>query len=159
VPKFVADSVEATGLKWVAPAFVGCQATSNTNQTIANNTLTAINWNTETFDSDGFHDNVTNNSRMTIPSGKGGKYLVTALLQIETNTSGVRLIYIYKNGSQVRYTQLTPTAARPSHLITCIVETVATDYLEIYVNQTSGTTQTYDTSGLEGEFNIAWLGA
>lgn len=70
-----ADSTATNGIKWAAlPAsgssFVGCRATGSTNQTISNTTQTTLNWNTETFDTDGFHSTSSNTSRMTIPSGK-----------------------------------------------------------------------------------------
>jgi hypothetical protein len=71
----VADSSTATGLKWAAPAgggFVGCSLYKTAVQSISNDTNTIINWDAEYFDTDGFHSNVTNNSRITIPSGKGG---------------------------------------------------------------------------------------
>lgn len=38
-------------------------------------TSTAQAWDSEDFDTDGFHDNVTNNSRLTPPSGKGINYV------------------------------------------------------------------------------------
>jgi hypothetical protein len=69
-----ADATTATGLKWAAAAssaaFVGCRLKQTANQTISNNTNTAIQWNSEDYDTDAFHDNSTNNTRITIPSGK-----------------------------------------------------------------------------------------
>jgi hypothetical protein len=160
-----ADSTEATGLKWAAPAsgstFVGCQVTSDTNPTLSNNTQTALAWNVERYDTDAFHSNVTNNSRMTIPSGKAGKYLVTAIAEFDNNTTGLRQLSIYKNGSATVTTYLTPSTTYPSAMITSVLNLAVNDYVEIYARQTSGSTQTIyiEQSGFTGEFSIAYLGA
>ena len=99
-----ADSSTATGLKWAAPAastptFVGCALTNSVTQSIANNTYQALTFNTEVFDTDGFHDTSTNTNRITIPSGKAGKYLVTVTATFATNGSGVRVMYLTKNST------------------------------------------------------------
>jgi len=160
-----ADSAETTGLKWVAPAsgstFVGCQVTSDTNPSLSNNTQTALAWNVERYDTDAFHSNVTNNSRMTIPSGKAGKYLVTAIAEFDNNTTGLRQLSIYKNGSNSVTTYLTPSTTYPSAMITSVLDLAVNDYVEIYARQTSGSSQTIyiEQSGFTGEFSIAYLGA
>ncbi len=65
-------------------------------------TLTAINFDTETFDTNTFHDNVTNNTRLTIPST--GYYSVTGIVNTDANAvayGGIRLngsTYIAKAG-------------------------------------------------------------
>jgi hypothetical protein len=53
-----------------------------------------IAFDSEDFDTDGFHDLVTNTSRITIPSGKAGKYLVwcmDARNAFNRTQSGVKL--------------------------------------------------------------------
>lgn len=40
---------------------------------------TVLPFQAEDFDTNTFHDNTTNNSRITIPAGKGGKYLIGAV--------------------------------------------------------------------------------
>ncbi len=145
MPKFVADSAETTGLKWAAPApsFVGCNIYRTTgNQSIPDSTATAIDFNAESFDTDTFHDNSTNPSRVTIPSGKGGKYLFTAWASFVGNGTGYRDMQLLKNG-----TTLTGSSAvgwKPdatgytAGTIAVILNLVATDYLEVLVTQTSG---------------------
>jgi hypothetical protein len=97
-----ADSAEATGLKWATPAapgFVGCQATATaTTQSYTQWVRVPINFPTETFDSNGFHDNSTNNSRITIPTGYAGKYLFYGSYSIGTVPSQA-FAYLTKNGS------------------------------------------------------------
>lgn len=52
------------------PAFRGARVKKSVAQTDADyTTATAITWDAEDFDTDTLHDNVTNNSRFTIPAG------------------------------------------------------------------------------------------
>ena len=58
-------------------------------------------WDSEDFDTDGFHSTSSNTSRITIPSGKGGKYLLVAQTTFASNATGVRIWKIFKNGSEL----------------------------------------------------------
>jgi hypothetical protein len=147
----VADSAETTGLKWQAPAsstpsFVGCVLGRTSDQSISNNTNTAVQWDTEQFDTDAFHDNSTNNTRVTIPSGKGGKYLVVGNAANDsgaTSDAGRMYASLYKNGVQIQYTFIdisTGTANYESWLIHTIVDLTAGDYIEWFVYQSFGKT-------------------
>lgn len=51
---------------------------NSTSQHIDNGSFTAYTFDSEYVDTAGYHDNVTNPSRITIPTGKGGKYLMMA---------------------------------------------------------------------------------
>ena len=101
----VADSAEATGLKWATPAsgstFVGVNALRtnvSTALTAATNITVALT--TEEYDTNAFHDNSTNNSRLTIPSGYSGKYQMSALMSNPSGTPGAyQVLYVFKNGS------------------------------------------------------------
>jgi hypothetical protein len=141
-----ADSAETTGLKWAAPAaatptYVGCSLADNTSQTLANNTFTAFTFNTEITDSDGFHSTVTNTSRITIPTGKGGKYLIYGVIgTIQSNATGLRFLRLYVNGAfadpQQRLT--VDTEGRVSLTLTEIRSLSAADYIELFGMQDSG---------------------
>jgi len=95
-----ADSAEATGLKWAAPAApaaVGCSLYMTASQSLANATQTTINWTNEIYDTNSLHDNVTNNDRITIPSGYGGKWLFTGLASFNSNATGYRFVRVFVN--------------------------------------------------------------
>ena len=164
IASIVADSAEATGLKWQAPAsgstFVGCSLKASADQTISNNTLTAVTWDQEDFDTDGFHSTSSNTSRITIPTGKGGKYQVNAFAQWDANATGDREIHIYKNGASVKKTELIPNASVfPSSTIMMIIDLVATDYIELFCFQTAGVNQVLYKSSTSGHFSVGYLGA
>jgi hypothetical protein len=142
VPKFVADSVETTGLKWVAPAaptFVGCSLTKSVAQSIANTTDTMVSFNVEDIDTDGFHDNSVNNERITIPSGKGGKYLITAQTFWADNSVGNRQLILFKNTTSVAFSLWGASAnPGPTPNLSFVVSAVPTDYFLLKCNQNTG---------------------
>ena len=141
-----ADSTTATGLKWATPSsgasFVGASVYKTAVQSIANNTNAALTFTNENFDTNSIHDNSTNTSRFTIPSGKDGKWLFTGIVTWGSNTTGYREIKIRKNNtaSTEVYNIMGPpsVAASPSMGVSYIADAVATDYFELYVKQTSG---------------------
>lgn len=162
-----ADSAEATGLKWAVPAsgstFVGC-AVTNYVQSINSGTWTALTYTVEDYDTDAFHNNSTNTSRMTIPAGKGGKYQLTASGDFnDIGTAGtLRGIRLYKNGAL--YESPTTGAVLRSifgNVGTCTntidwtITLAATDYLEIYAFQDTGSARNINNN----LFCITYLGA
>ena len=162
----VADSSTATGLKWATPAsgttFVGASVYKTASQTINNATETALTFNAEDYDTDAFHDNSTNNTRMTIPTGKGGKYLITATTAFFNNATGQRTVYIYKNGSTLFNTaQVAGVSGSIDAFVTTsyVVNVSAADYLEIKVFQNSGGTLTVFPDTSRTAFQISYLGA
>lgn len=98
-----ADSAEATGLKWAAPAaagsFAGVRVRKSANQSIPNATETVLTFDTETFDTDAYHDNSTNSGRLTVPVGKAGYYSIYFCIQWDVNATGDREVSLYINGT------------------------------------------------------------
>lgn len=85
-----------------APTFQGVRVKRSADVSIATSTASATSmaWDTETFDTDGFHEGVTNPSRFTVPAGMGGYYRVEAHFTYnESTTAGYRIAsFLYKNG-------------------------------------------------------------
>ncbi len=161
-----AASGEALGLKWAAPAggFVGCSLfDTNATQSIANGTNTALTWDSESFDTDGFHSTSSNTSRITIPSGKGGKYLFTGATFYAANATGVRVLKLFKNGNELFESNFNKgdgtnfTALN----ISALIDLVATDYIELVTLQNSGgNLNAYKNSApFYGWFATQYLGA
>jgi hypothetical protein len=89
------------GTTWINPlAAIGVQATKNATQSAPAATPTIVLFPTEDWDSSGFHDLVTNNSRLTIPAGLGGKYLVKGKVDFASGgTPGFTVLSINKNNA------------------------------------------------------------
>jgi hypothetical protein len=160
-----ADSAETTGLKWATPAsggstFAGCQLTGITGgQTISNNTDTALSFNVEVFDTDAYHDNSTNNSRITIPSGKAGYYQIGGLVDFDNSAVGSRLLNIKKNNVSYKTFYATASTTYPSGIIESIIYLSVGDYVELFVTQNSGTSQTVYADAVNGQFYAYFIGA
>lgn len=118
-----------------------CAAFHNTTQSINNAVLTALNLNSEDFDVGTMHDTAVNNTRVTIPSGQGGLYLLIGQASFATNSTGVRSVAFRKNGtttlSQVQVGAddgVSQSSVSHSH----IVVLAAADYIELMAAQSSG---------------------
>lgn len=113
---------------------------NDANQSIANNTLTALAFNSERFDNDTIHDNSTNNSRLTCKTA--GKYLITGQAIFDFHATGGRAVRIRHNGTtDIAVNQVQPpttSALTASMIITTIYDLAVNDYVELFVNQTSG---------------------
>lgn len=157
----VAASGETTGLKWVGA--IGAKVTRDAAQTISNDTITAISFDTEAEDTDGFWV-VGTPARITIPSGLGGEYLVTCVASFTGNGTGRREFWLYKNGSSIRRLLMPIDASVPANgTFSTRLSLVATDYLEVFVRQTSG--GNLDTAsvatwgqGAQPEITVSFLG-
>ena len=131
----------ATAPEWAAAttAFVGCALYKNASQTISNDATTAITFPQETFDTDGFHSTVTNTSRITIPTGQGGYYIVTATCLWADNSSGHRRWLLYKNGAVDFGVRTGASSAGGVGLTFAAVRNYAAgDYIEMFGYQNSG---------------------
>jgi hypothetical protein len=150
-------------IKWAAAGgastFVGCGVTKSTTQSIANATYTAVTFNTEDYDTDAIHDNVTNNTRFTIPSGKGGKWLTSGVVTFASNASGFRFVRLYKNGTAfIVPAGVPPVNGDTTQLAFSYIHTfTAGDYMEVFVYQNSG--GNLNIAGADLNVQFTYLGA
>lgn len=149
-----ADSSTATGLKWgtisTSPTFAGCVLQLASAVSVNSATITTIDFSTEIIDTDGYHSNSVNSSRITIPTGKAGKYFIYAQASFDaTNGGGFQRVWINKNGTDIA-TALTPRVSLSSQEQTIAVSFVADlivgDYLTMTVRQDSGTAINLDST-------------
>jgi hypothetical protein len=120
------------------PTAVSCSVFKGT-QSISNNTSTAVTWDSENYDTDAIHDNATNNSRFTVPTGKGGKWLFQGNLIFGGNATGYRAAHIYKNGSiWSQYITSAVTAVNGGIQWQQTMNLSAGDYVQIFCLQDSG---------------------
>lgn len=127
-----ADSAEATGLKWAAPAGSTLPAFSAygnaVNQTLVANVNTKITFNTEEYDTDGcFASN-----RFT-PT-KAGYYVISAYVDADSPSSTITRLYLWKNGAAWKYlrSEYGHTGEREMNGTAQVYLNGTTDYVEIY---------------------------
>ena len=160
----VADSSQATGLKWAAPSWPSSVACSVYNAggsvTYVANVPLVQNFTTENFDTNSMHDNSTNTSRITIPTGYAGKYLVNGYTRFAVGV-GYVLMRVYLNGAAVTnglesgelvrgYYAANAPAINGSVVLILSVG----DYIELQIqSDTAGTYATYC------RFSVSYLGA
>lgn len=127
----VADSSQATGLAWqIQPAV---RVYHNATQTPTLATWTTLAFNTERFDTNGMHDTVTNNSRLTVPSGGAGLYMVGACVQFAAGTAGALGLRLLLNGTTV-ITEFENINAGAAAIAACTLYSLAVgDYIEVQV--------------------------
>ena len=147
------------GTTWYAYAdtsppssFHGCKVYNSTVQSLATGgTGAAITFDSEDWDSDGFHDTVTNNSRITCPSGLDGKYRFTFTTFCAAAMSGGH-IFFKKNGTTLRggtSRSLSDSGGAYTGPAVAEIDMVATDYVEVWINQTSGVSVNIGNASVE----------
>ncbi len=126
----------ASGVAGTGPAF---SAYAGTNQSILNNTYTKISVNIEEFDTNSNYDAVTN-YRFT-PT-VAGYYQVNGQISLNNGWNSV-ILMIYKNGSRFK-DGTSPNAVSMYYvnIAALVYLNGTTDYIELYVAQFTGSTQT-----------------
>ena len=152
----------ATAPEWTTPAatgFVGASAfRTNSNLAVNNGVATAVTMTSESFDTNGFHDNSTNTSRMTIPAGKAGKYLLVGSISFDSVAVNSEIRW-YKNGAAIGVGLLAGIVNRNvggvyGNGATLIVDAAVSDYYEMFAHQTNT-----NVNLNYAVFSIVYLGA
>jgi hypothetical protein len=111
---------------------------------VANNSATALEFNSEVYDTSSFHDNSTNPSRITIPANVSYAKFTFGIVWASDST-GDREVYLYKNGSpdpnnlSVIDKQDAMGSDSTTHMVSSPVLSVSeTDYFEVYGFQDPG---------------------
>lgn len=129
----IRDSLESTAKSPRATVRI------TTDQLIAHNIVTFVTWPTLTEQSDTFWVSGSS-SRLTVPAGLGGLYLLTAAPIWDINATGGRYAAIMKNGVAVG----SPANSGGfggwyvQQHVTAVVSAVPGDYFEVAVFQSSG---------------------
>jgi len=148
-----ADSTAATGVAWATaaagtPTFAGCVLMNSGSITLSNATTTTLTFDTESLDTDAFHSTSSNTSRITIPAGKAGKYLILGTVRYDANSSGRRISTILKNGTVLyEYESASPGSSDLSLVHSSIVNLAVGDYVELTGWQNSGGNLTLSGNG------------
>lgn len=149
------SSWKQLGLKYDPPA---CCATMSAPQTINDNTTTTINFNAENYDTPGtMHDNVTNNSRITMPIP--GLYLFTADGALSDLNDYQAANFVLRGNGVTTLAQSSDMGVSdgggPKLNLSTVEKLVATDYVElrVFFNNTANTSRT-----ITAKLTATWIG-
>lgn len=141
-------NVMETGIR-DAHYLAAARVTHNAAQSITNNTVTALAFNSEILDQESntastIHDTVTNNSRLTCKTA--GVYLIVTNVEFAANATGQRQVFIRLNGTGAGTTTNigsvvqdgTAGSVQTQLIVSSIFSLAVNDYVESVVWQTSG---------------------
>ncbi len=117
--------------------------------TVDFNPAAAASFDKEVYDTDNIHDNVTNNTRLTVPSGVSRVRLSTNVHVLITTPSEFFILTIRKNGAIAfdgaaqQMVEVGSTENRNS-CATPVIEVVAGDYFEVWVRMEADSSVTVD---------------
>ena len=114
----------------------------SSNFSLANTTNTLAPFDQVVFDTASAYNNTASNYKYTIPSGEDGKYLINFAARKE-NFTGASLFYmlLYLNGSEVGNSTNGSGGQYDSLQNSVLLDLSAGDYLQCYLYQNSGSTQ------------------
>ena len=132
----IANAGTATGFgENNTPAFLA--RLSSTTQSIADDTYTKIQFNTEVYDTASAYDN-SSNYRFTVPSGQGGKYFIYSAVRMASSSATLTL-NLRLNGSNAGFSSLKAVSGElQTILLNYGKDLSAGDYLEVFIRQQSG---------------------
>ena len=148
------DVSKVTGTPDVARVY------TDANINIPDNVFTVVPFNQESFDTGSFHDNSTNNTRLTITTA--GYYRIRAVLKAQGSggsNAAIGLIAIRKNGATIagRSEYHNGTTTAQSFFIETTNLAAATDYYEVWLNQASTAAWTVGQDSDKSYFEIERL--
>jgi len=120
-------------------------ANASSTQSISTGVWTKVQMDTEAWDTDGAYDPTTN-YRFTVPTGKGGRYLINAGLEFGSiPSSTIAQCTIRKNGSSVAGSSQRDyppgSTADVKWTLSTIMNLSDGDYIEMWVYQNSGSSK------------------
>ena len=180
--KLVTVRTDGAGLQFTSPGtllpvaatprFMGAQVYMSASTGALNITAGyAVPFNSEAFDTDGFHDPVNNNTRLTIPAGLGIRRVkLHASVRFSSIAAGSdNYVSIRKNGSEVYYgsgsldAENSGTTSQILNAATSVVSVVEGDWFELFLRtsdtsviiEADRTVLTLEVIEVEGGINIA----
>jgi len=134
-------------------AKAGCHLTSVVGTAITTDTV--LPWATELYDVNGCHDNVTNNSRITVPAGWAGLWFIGASIRCtQSGTSTPFTIKLVVNATTTicQSVSVGVSLFENQHACETIYVLAAGDYVETWI--TNGTAR---STAVASRFYAHWL--
>lgn len=117
-----------------------CRAFNSTQIVCASGAVTTLPFDSESWDTHGFHDLSVNTGRLTVPPKLGGLYLVGLTLQWDTNPNGSRRgAMLRKNNALIGGMETAPASGTyPTFSPSSVIKAVPGDYFDAYGFQDCG---------------------
>jgi hypothetical protein len=145
------------------PTFSGVAVSNSAAISVPNTTFTALTFDTEQVDTDAYHSTSSNTSRITIPAGKTGTFLIIGAVTWNANATGDRYLSLRLNGNAIGSQLHMGTAAGKNFgIFETIYSLTAGDYIELFAYQASGGSldvRCDDLATLTTRFQATYLGA
>lgn len=112
-------------------------------QSITTGAVNVVNFDAESYDTDSIHDTVTNNDRLVVPTGIT-KIRLFANVKYAINSTGIRGLYVYKNGvpsfdgSSLVFRNSVVTFGTQIPMATTVLSVSGGDYFHLGAWQNSG---------------------
>jgi len=136
---YIVDDDDAVTGPFVMAQDIGCRVYHDTVFDVPNASTTALPFNTERWDTDGIHNTITNNDRLTCQTA--GKYLIVGNVRLANSAVGIRVLGIYLNASTM-IGRMSINVLAAGDNITLNVSTIyslsVTDYVTLRVYQNTG---------------------
>lgn len=127
-------------------AVQACRVNRTSAQSIPHATLTIVSFNAELFDTDGMHDTVTNNSRITINTA--GFYTVgfNAAFAASGDYTRTRAILRMNGATDIAIGPIGPSSSPVEQpvMVSCVYEFDVGDYIEVRVDHINGASAARD---------------
>lgn len=144
--------LQSNGTDWISATpniFNGCKVYRSSSTTISNSAYNQMQWNAEAWDTNNYHDNSTNTTRLTVPST--GYYRVTWKLSWPL-AAGIVDAWVCVNGTssdRIAGQSTINNASGNTHQTngSATLYLSANDYVELWPFQTSGGTMTLTAQG------------
>ena len=147
-------------LNYLYSVQAACHAYNAANQGVT--ASAALTFDSEDYDVGGLHSTSSNTSRMTIPSGAAGSYLLTTQFRVSALGTSTATVFFRKNGTTALHDGLLvyQVANVLHNIVLPGVALVVGDYVEIYV--TKGDASNWDfgtaTNGARTQFGCLRVG-
>lgn len=151
-------------LAWLGTDKPHCRVHNSANISVADNSIQALTFDSERFDIGAMHDTVTNTSRITIPTGGAGKYLVGGNMHFANNATGNRGVHLRKNNTDRIGESVESDVAADTQVMQAwtLWNFAVADYVTLGAFQTSGAALNVladtDPDAFSPEFWAIWLG-
>ena len=133
-----------SGTAWACGASVTENSVSivrSAAQSIGTGAWTALTFASEEYDNGSMANVPTQNTRITVPTGAGGRYLVSASSSYDANATNGRWLALYKNGVNIYYCNVPGSSLLGgAQGLNCswVIDATAGDYYELWTYQNSG---------------------